>query len=145
MKNTHFFCLLFIVMTFLTAGCRDSSSGEKHAQRQLKTQCEKACAEFFQKEYGEGTFDNRERAGTVTFKYFYNQKLKKCFILLDENGYQRDVDKLYKKMSLIDVNEKKKYGSLTDIIGLSVDCVFLEKKCASEKEWDRLVKPYLDD
>ena len=127
--------IIFSISMF-AAGCQQSIED---------TRCGKQCDEYFKQQHGQGMFDNREGAGTVSFKYHYNKKLNKCLILLDENGYKRSVDKLYRIKTLMDVNEKKKLGSFSDIIGLSTDCNVLEKKCNSEDQWDELINPYMKE
>ena len=46
---------------------------------------------------------------------------------------------------IYDFNENKPYGSFFKSGVTPIVCVFLEKKCKSEEEWDLLVKPYMTD
>lgn len=133
-------CLSVLIIFIISiVGC--SPSKEDY---QLQEQCGKLCEEYFKKEHGDGVFDDKEHSGSIFYKYHYNKKINKCFILLDENGYKRSDDELYGMKSLLDMNEKKKYGFFYNI-GTSTICEFMEKKCKSEKEWDSLVKPYMKE
>lgn len=135
-KTSHLAIVIIFLALFLIAGCRQSK--EDYV-------CEEQSKAYFKQEFGDGMFDNREGAGTVTYKSHYNKKLKKCFLLLDENGYKRSVDKLYNVKTLLDVTEKKKYGFYSNIIGISTECIFSGMTCRSEEEWNSLVRPYMKE
>jgi hypothetical protein len=68
--------------------------------------------------------------------------LNKCFIYttsFESGGYQT--------LTLTEVNENKKYGSCVGTLGEENDylCKFLDKNVKGKKEWDALVKPYMED
>ena len=142
MKKTFCVAAFFIFAMSLHSlvGCTQSKK-----DYELQEKCGNLCKEYFKKEHGQGIFDDREHSGSISYKYHFNKKLSKCFILLDENGYIRSYDKLYKKKSLLDINDKRKYGSFYNIVGTSNACDVLEKKCNSEQEWDKLIKSYMDE
>jgi len=50
-------------------------------------------------------------------------------------------------LTLTEVNENKKYGSCVGTLGEENDylCKFLDKNVKGKKEWDALVKPYMED
>lgn len=142
MKRTLFLSILivFFTISFLSiVGCNPSKEDD-----QLQEQCGKLCEEYFKKEYGDGVFDDKEHSGSIFYKYHYNKKMKKCFILFNEHGYKRSDDKLYGRKSLLDINEMKQYGLFYNI-GTSTVCDVLGKKCKSEGEWDALVKPFMTE
>ncbi len=110
----------------------------------LQKQCAKQGENYFKKEYGDGVFDNKERSGSVSFDCHYHQTMKACFIVLDENGYERSADQLYEKKTLLNIPDGKQYGQFYNI-GASTACAVAGKQCHSEDEWDELVKPYMED
>jgi hypothetical protein len=145
MKRKLFLSLLIVFFTtsFISlVGCNNQNSTKE--QYQLQEQCGKRCEEVFKNENGNGTINDKEQIGTVSYHNHYNKKMNKCFILLDENGYKKSNDKIYKMKSLLDVNEKKKYGFFYNF-GTLTFCDVLEKKCKSEEEWNLLVKPYMKE
>lgn len=132
------FYLTYLIIFFISlAGCRQQQDDP------LQKECKKQCEAYFNKEYGDGVFDDQKHSGSIFYKYHFNKKLNKCFILLDESGYKRSDDKLYKMKFLLDTGEKGKYGFFYHM-GASIVCEVLENKCRSEKEWDALVKPYME-
>jgi hypothetical protein len=47
--------------------------------------------------------------------------------------------------ALWDANEKKNYGSYDKFDPMPLSCWVQEKKCSSKEEWERLVKPFLEE
>lgn len=135
--SVFFMCVLMLFSCMI--GCSPSKEDDP-----LQQACGKRCAAYFKQEKGEGVFDDQEHSGAVSYKFHYNKKMNACFILLDENGYKRKEDKLYEMKSLWDMKEKKKYGLFFNM-GTSTSCHVLEKKCASEDEWDKLVAPLMEE
>lgn len=127
-----------IVILLFTIGCNPSAR-----DAQLQEQCAGQCKEYFGKAYGDNVFDDWEHSGSVFYKC-HHHKMNQCFIMLDESGYKRSDDKLYKMKSLWNLSEKKRYGYFYHI-GSSMVCDVRGKRCKSESEWDALVKPYMKD
>ena len=119
--------LLSILIVFFTTsfmfviGCSDN----RKVDYQLQEQCGKRSDDYCK----------NCNSDSESYKNHYNKKLNKCFILVmkGENG------KL-----LMDVNERKQYGfffsNKDDFF-----CDVLDKSCKSIEEWDKLVKPYMED
>lgn len=137
MKITFYQAALIIFLSLMT-GCHDGKDDP------LQKECVKRCEAYFTQEYGDGVFDDQEHSGSVFYKCHYHKSMNKCFIMLDESGYKRRDDKLYKMKSLWDMGDRKKYGFFYNI-GKSTVCDVLEKKCTSEKEWNALTKSYMKE
>ena len=142
--TSHTFGMTFIICSSFISlfGCNNQNSTKE--QYQLQEQCGKRCEEYFNKENGNGTINDKEQLGSIFYQNHYNKKLNKCFILLNEKGIKKNNEKSYKMKTLLDMNEKKKYGFFYNFEMLTF-CDVLEKKCKSEEEWDALVKPYMED
>jgi len=134
MKRTLFLSILIVFFTtslMSIVGCNNQNPKEVY---DLQVRCGQQCDEYFKKEYGDGNI--KERNGLWAHENHYNKKLNKCFILLDQFTGSKE------KM-LTEINENKIYGYYN---GKSTTfCSMLEKKCKSEKEWDSLVKPYIEE
>jgi len=125
MKSVQRVILLSIMAVLVIAcGCKDN----KKVEDQLQEQCGKKCEEFFTKSY------DKKYAGF--YVSHYNKKLNKCFMML--------YNPITKRKILFDVNESNLHGLFTPD---GVSCYVYEKKCnpKTEKEWDLLVKPYLEE
>ena len=145
MKRKLFLSLIIVFFTIsfmFLVGCNNQTSTKE--QYQLQEQCGKRCEELFKTKYGNGTINDKEQLGTISYQSHYNKKMNKCFILLDENGYRKSNDKTYKIKTLLDVNENKTYGFFYNFVTLTF-CDVLEKKCKSKEEWDSLVKPHMEE
>ena len=92
----------------------------------LQEICKTGCDEYFKKQY----------FPVSSYQSHYNKKLNKCFILIE------DVKKPSK--DLYSINESIHYGMFfRDRDG--VYCNVLDTECASEKEWDSIVKHYMEE
>jgi hypothetical protein len=117
---------------------------------ELSERCGKTSAQRFKEEVGkEGLYSDKAASGGRTYNSHYNVKLNKCFILTTDQSYgpTRGLVKL-----LFDINENKEYGEIVavqinkDSFETTVsNCYVLETHCKSEKEWDLLVKPYMEE
>jgi|SRR5208282_3887370 len=134
-------CLFFLVS-------QNTYSSSKEEDYKLQEQCGKRSEEYFKKEYNNGfsTYENIQI--TSHYQNHYNKKLNKCFILMETtyyNTYTKKNDSFIKDIN--DINENKKYGSFSRIqIDYSpITCEVSGKTCKSEEEWDKLVKPYMEE
>ena len=74
----------------------------------------------------------------LTYESHYNKRLNKCFMLVTYSKSQLK--------SLKEISENKMYGSLlVKQNSKTLICNVLENKCKTEKEWDALVKPYMEE
>lgn len=105
---------------------------------ELQERCGKSSEDFFRKNYGNGTIKTDSANEFWSYKNHYNKKMNKCFILCEEL--------VPKKKELFDIHENNYYGYLIENDKHQVVfCSVLDKKCKSEKEWDLLVKPYMEE
>ena len=139
MKRKLFLSLIVVFFTMSLVGCNNQTptkEGKSVSQKQLKEEydlqerCGKRCEEWFKKNYnGMNCF----------YKNHYNNKMNKCFILINCNEGMGQTQNLW------DVNENNKFGGLSVFKEGSVLCSMLGKECKSKEEWDLLVKPYMEE
>jgi hypothetical protein len=117
---------------------------------ELQKQCGKKSEEYFKKEYGGGIL-NGEKGERLTSSYtdHYNKKFHACFILINSAEFINTSGKIesIRMKTFFDLNENREYGSLIQFENDNkpCNCRILEKYCDSEKEWDSIVKPYMED
>jgi hypothetical protein len=161
-KRKLFLFILFMFFTTLfisLVGCNNHKiikeqfppSGEKiKGADELQKQCEKKSEEYFKKEYGGGII-NGEKGERLTSSYtdHYNKKFYTCFILMNSTEFinMKGEIKSIRIKTFYDLNENREYGSLIQFENDNkpCSCRILEKYCDSEKEWDLMVKPYMED
>ena len=134
MKRTLFISILigFFITSFMSiVGCNYKNKIKDYYRSE--GQCKKSCEEWF------SSYQQKHDEERVTYKNHYNKRLNKCFILLNNLDYR------LKNLRVI--NENEIYGSFLTRLqdGKIVACDVLENKCNSEKEWDSLVKPYMEE
>ena len=151
-KRSIIFFILLVFILFNTSNTYSSSKGDY----ELQEKCGKRCEEFFKKEHGNAFIDIDIISATFSYNNHFNNKLKKCFILLTTNGFMKDKtgktrDKegnIYEKVkfkTLKDINENKVFGSLIVTSKSFIHCEVMLNYCNSEEEWDLLVKPYMEE
>lgn len=130
MIKRFFIFLLIVFFIISSAGCNFLALSK--AQSDLQGQCAK------QSEGWSKSYQQKYPSDDITYESHYNKKLNKCFILVKYSKSQLK--------SLKNINENKIYGSfLSKENSKTIICNVLEKKCKNEKEWDLLVKPYMDE
>jgi hypothetical protein len=162
MKRKLFLSILLIFFTtpFISlVGCNNHniikeqfSPSEKKIKGddELQKECGKKSEEYFKKEYGGGIL-NGEKGERLTSSYtdHYNKKFNTCFILINSTEFinVKGEIKSIRIKTFYDLNENREYGSLIQFENNNKpnNCRILEKYCNSEKEWDLLVKPYMED
>ena len=99
--------------------------------------CEKLAAETFRRE----TANDEDR---VNYRAHYNARLNKCFYA--ETYISHTPVGINRWVYLSDLQENRIYGGFhrSTNIGLFY-CNLQDKECHSEAEWNRLVKPYMED
>lgn len=90
--------------------------------------CEKKVKEFFKENYDKTV---------ARYQSHYNKKLKMCFILVTETTIWGFYDEIF------DVDGKKRYGQNLFTNNMR-RCSVLEKYCESDKEFEKLIKPYME-
>jgi len=122
--------VLVISFAVSLAGCNFLNFTKK--QSPLQEKCEKQC-EAWSKSY-----QQKYPSDKLTFENHYNQRLNKCFMLVTYSTSRMK--------SLKSISENKIYGSLlVKQNSKTLICNVLENKCKTEKEWDALVKPYMEE
>ena len=109
-------------------------------------QCDKTARDAFRREGQEGAAAIGGGTVAADFTSHYNAKLDICFYLLVANGPSVVSKKLY------DVDTRELYGEYLGAAAVESPPAELPKTCrveglfcASEREWDVLVAPYLHD
>lgn len=123
MKIKLFLSLLIVFSTIsfiFLMGCKNQNSTKQ--QYELQEKCGKSGEEYFRNKYG----------GDGWYNCHYNNKLNKCFFHYNH---------LSSGEVLIDISENKNYGSCYS----SGSCYVLDKKNLNSVEWDKIVKPYMEE
>jgi hypothetical protein len=136
-----FLSILIVFLTTSLVGCnnqniiKEQSSNKITEEYDLREKCEKQSEEWFK------NFQHNYPGDKLTYKSHYNLRLNKCFIYttwFQSGGYQI--------VLVSDVYKKKNYGSCSGTFGEDdFSCVFLNKDMNDKKEWDELVKPYMEE
>jgi hypothetical protein len=121
-KSVIILLILFVLVFF--EGC----SYDRKVDYELSEKCEIKTEEFYKRNYAD--------SNSWLYENHYNKKLNKCFILVT-NSIKRE-------KNLYDVIESKLYGRFVHSEN-GITCSVLGNKCNSGKEWDSLVKPYMED
>ena len=123
MKQVHNYIVLFaLVVLFLIAGCEDKNK----ADDLLQAKCGKNSEAFFKKSY--------DAVYSGFYASHYNKKRNKCYMLF--------YNPVTKRKILYDVDKANLRGMFSHD---GVYCFVYEKKCKTEKEWDKLVEPYMQE
>jgi hypothetical protein len=138
-------CVLFL----LPLDVYSSSNKEDY---ELQERCGKRCEEYFKNKYGPGFIESELGNEFSYYENHYNKKLNKCFIYLVVVKIIVETKKIRTSKYLRDIHENKDYGSFIDVSDMIeknvepyIKCVLLDKTCNSEKEWNLLVKPYMEE
>ncbi|MFZ1981384.1 MAG: hypothetical protein WAU61_08760 [Smithella sp.] len=162
MKRKLFLSILIIFFTtsFISlVGCNNHniikeqlSPSEKKIKEDddLQKECGKKSEEYFKKEYGGGIINGeKEERLTSSYTNHYNKKFHTCFILINSTEFRNVYGKIesIRMKTFFDVNENRKYGSFIQFENDNKPstCRILEKDYDSEKEWDLIVKPYMEE
>lgn len=149
MKRKLFLSILLIFFTtslLSSVGCNNQNIiKEPSSLSELQEKCGKQSNEFFSKEYGNGTVKTNDGITTTHYTKHYNKKQNKCFLLLKSIHIFNDKKKNYKySENILDIDENQDYGYFIEN-GKNIVCFVLNKECKSKKEWDSLVKPYVEE
>lgn len=144
MNRTRLLSIIIAMTTISLLGCntqtptkeqvKESSSVSENKIKvdyELQDKCGKRSEEWFKREYDGLGFH-------CSYKNHYNNKLNKCFILVSQT------DSGYNEV-LFDVHENNKLGGYTFFTQGSESCSMTGTECHSRKDWDKLVKPYMEE
>lgn len=122
--------VVVIAFTLSLAGCNVLNFIKK--QSPLQERCNQRC-EAWSKSYMQ-----KYPGDKLTYESHYNTRLNKCFMLVTYSKSQLK--------SLKEISENKIYGSLlVKQDSTTLLCNVLETQCKTEKEWNALVKPYMEE
>lgn len=148
MSKNYLGIIIILICSFLLLPQITYSSSKDDYELQVK--CGKQSEEKFEKYYGSNGMTKTEDGDQLLSNYenHYNKKLHKCFVILTTTNYtvKKETGVLTMK-NLYDINENKEYGSFSKFQNNNspIVCKVLDKFCKSEKEWDKLVKPYMTE
>lgn len=118
MKRTLFLSILIVFFIMSFVGC-DNKPSTNELYR-LQEQCGKSCKEY-----------NNGKSGR--YECHYNKKLNKCFY------YHFS---FYEGSELFDLQENKFLGRCSS---MDDSCYVTNKGGLKQDEWDKLVKPYMEE
>lgn len=124
---------------------------------ELSEQCGRKSRDEFRRAWKEGTVETADGKKTADFTNHYNARLNSCFYLLTVNHHTIDDGSasagtnIVGKM-LFDINEGEQYGeylgpaeAVSSRDGFPKTCKVVSFYCASRREWDVLIEPYMED
>ena len=123
---------------------------QSQKENKLQERCEEKGAQRFKEGYGKGSWSNEVVSYSASHIDHYNNKLKKCFVLLIGTNVRKN-DKenvgIGTDKTVWDITENKQYGSFFKFSNMPepMTCEVLGEVCNSEFEWDSLVNPYLEE
>lgn len=110
----------------------------------LKERCGKRAAEVFKKDWGNGISNDNNSSSFASFSNHFNKKLNKCFYLITSKVTNYASKNTYHFITLVVINDNNIYGELIDDgdkVGGKVETVTFHSK----KEWEALIKPFMND
>ena len=123
---------------------------------ELSKRCAKVSGEQFRRAWKDGTENTAEERMVAEFTHHYNVRLNTCFYLLTVNRYankdgQSGAPAATLNKMLFDVDGGELYGeylgppsSEAPVISFPKACIVESLYCASGREWDVLVRPYME-
>jgi len=150
---------LFVVVSACDAPPREKESASSQVQEKVAAaplskqqageraeRCEKLSREQFRRAWGEGIVNGDAGQMTAQFWDHYNAKLNTCFYLLSV------VSAGSRKKMLFDVASGEQYGEYLGPVEFDSPAAERPKSCrvesfycASGREWDVLVGPYMEE
>ena len=161
MKRTLFLSILIVFFTtsFLSIiGCNNqtptkeqSSVSEKRIKEDydLQERCGNKSEEILKVKYhSQDNITIKTDDGVKIYEHrnHYNKKMNKCFQIIKKYyGNEKGGGAITKE--LFDINENRTYGLFWNFWEPNKinDCHVSNNKCSSEEEWDKLVKPYMEE
>ena len=143
--------VFFIGTIFLLYGDCYAATKDKEQDRkqiyELQERCRMSAEEYFTGRFGSGIRYDDFGQRIDTYTNHYNEKLNKCFILIDTviiPNYK--IFRTSSAKTLLDIYNDTYYGSYGIARDGSVNlCEMLKKECHSDSEWYALVRPYMEE
>ncbi len=116
--------------------------------RESTQQCRELVAKLSRESWPKGVTD--DGGSRVRFDSHYNSKLGKCVFLETVSGVSRSpaLKRILPRETqrLGDADEKRNLGKFDQWNDeVPVACWVQDKKCSSKQEWERLIRPYLEE
>ncbi|MCX5831395.1 MAG: hypothetical protein NT140_05850 [Deltaproteobacteria bacterium] len=126
-----------------------SSSSIKENYK-FQEECGKRCEEVFKNKYGgvgQVTINTENGFMVINQRNHYNYKLNKCFHLVKTDYCNKKNVVEYSIKELSDVNENRTFGESLYFFDTKhfSHCYVGNKDCKSEREWNLLIKPYMEE
>jgi hypothetical protein len=139
-------CMFFPLLNNGYAASKEQELDRKQIY-ELQERCRKSAEEFFTGRFGSGIRYDDFGQRIDTYSNHYNEKLNKCFILIDTVIFPNyKIFRTLNAKTLFDVYKDTYYGSYGITRDGSVHpCEMLKKECHSDSEWNKLTKPYMEE
>jgi len=124
--------------------CAAHAAGE----RELAQQCREQVAKVYRDTWPKGVTDDSN--SRVRFDAHYNARLGKCVFLETVSGVSRSpaLKRILPRETqrLGDADENRNLGKFDHWNDEApVTCWVQDKKCSSKQDWERLIRPYLEE
>jgi hypothetical protein len=118
------------------------------SERELAQQCREQVAKVYRDAWPKGVTDDAN--SRVRFDAHYNSRLGKCVFLETVSGVSRSpaLKRILPRETqrLGDADENRNLGKFDRWNDEApVTCWVQDKKCGSKQEWERLIRPYLEE
>lgn len=153
MKQFLFF--LFAFTLFVSPALSQEKKSKELSTKELyefSEKCGKYTADEFKKSFGsEGMKSGKDGITNNMYSNHYNAKLNKCFMMLKSWFIPKEKDgNVIDTKTLIDIVENKEIAELTIVKEKDhkvriLTCIILDESCNSEYEWEKFVKPYMEE
>ena len=118
---------------------------------ELQERCGKSASAEFKREFGTGINSTKQGTTVTNFRNHYNAKLNACMYLLLSDGFSKDAKgkagPSLKSQTLFDLNENHEIATLwmRQDRETPMQCEVKGQTCTSQKEFESLIKPLMED
>jgi len=115
---------------------------------ELQDKCRQTTDQEFKKEWGSNVSNTKDGQIIANYTNHYNKKMNRCFYLVTSNQFvtkNKDGTNPFIIKTLLDVQENKVYGDFSSDRKTMFSCAVGKSYCSSEKEWDSLVLPFMNE
>jgi hypothetical protein len=110
----------------------------------LEQSCIEQSREYFSEEYGKNFEVVDQQFIWNSYTHHYNKKMDICFILTVKKIEVATEDVSISYSKLTDINDRILYGYLV-LDKDKLNCYVSGNVCKSRWEWDKLIKPYMEE
>jgi hypothetical protein len=138
------------VFSSVAAACFLISAGNAEPNKvlyELQERCGKQAADTFQREVGGNIVNTKDGQMVANYETHYNAHLNKCFYLEMITTYPRAKDgKIGRSVRLFDLHANKEYANYFQMDnGPPQSCQVRDTFCRTEREWEALLKPFMEE